>query len=156
MVNHRTKAKPAELYSSFLFQIEEIDPNYSFGSVTSKYDKEPYSEYAHTAILTRCLVPDNFVGRDTEFTLMGSRSITSQLNSDRPADRIAECVGTLTMKNDQRRYLGSMPLDVLLAITPVILNGGLRYIYLSGSALRYGTSRITYMAFHREADPNDY
>lgn len=156
MVKGKTKRRTYERPGSFLFKIEEIDPAYSFGSVATKYDHAPYSEHAHTVILTRCLVPDKFAGQDTEFTLIGYRSIACQLNGSKSTDRISDSVGTLTMRGDRRSYLGSMAFDTLLAIAPVILSGGLQYIYLSGSALRYGTSRITYIAFRREADPNDY
>jgi hypothetical protein len=65
-------------------------------------------------------------------------------------------VGTLTMRGSRSEYLGSIPFDVLLALAPPILAGGLKFIYLSGPALSHGSSRIRDISFWGEADPAEF
>jgi hypothetical protein len=60
------------------------------------------------------------------------------------------------MRGTQSEYLGSLPFDVLMALSPVVLAGGLKFIYLSGPELKRGSTRIQHMHFFSEAHPEDY
>lgn len=150
----RTKTETAP--ASYLFKIGGIHPDYSFGTAHPPYEHGTLSEYAHTEIQAECLVPKRLSGRSTRITLLGDRGLTRSLAATpKPAEPISG-IGTLTMRGSQSEYLGSLPFDALLALAPLILARGLRYIYMSGPPLWHGSSRITYMAFKQIADPADY
>jgi hypothetical protein len=155
MVRKR-KPKQIEIVQSYLFAIETIKPHYSFGIGHPRFDRGVYSEHAHTEIMGTCLVPRKLSGRETRFILIGDRTITTEMNDPGKVVRQATGVGTLTMRGSRSEYLGSFPFDVLLAVAPIILAGGLKFICLSGPALSHGSSRIRDISFWREADPAEF
>lgn len=156
MAEKRT-SKSTETVESFLFKIESISPDYSFGLGNPRFDRGAYSEHAHTEIVATCLAPKRFAGRTTAFTLLGSRDIAEELRQPDKAFQQPRGVGTLTVRGNRSEYLGSLPLDALLNLTQPIIAGGLEYISLAGFRER-GTSaiRINYVAFRREMDLDDY
>ena len=140
---------------TYLFEIKEIIPDYSFGVAHSRFDQGAFGEYAHTEITAICVVPQKLSGRETRFLLIGDRRITQELNkpgSETPWNGI----GTLTMRGTRSEYLGSFPLDVLIGLAPLIQAEWLRFITLSGPQLRHGSSRISHFRFVKHADPDDY
>jgi hypothetical protein len=155
MVRKR-KPKQIETAESYLFAIETMRPDYSFGLGDPRFDRGVYSEHAHTEIMATCLVPQKLSGRETRFILIGDRSITAETNDPDRVVQSATGVGTLTMRGSRSEYLGCFPFDVLLALAPSILAGGLKFIYLSGPALSHGSSRIRCISFWREADPSQF
>ena len=153
-----TRKRPSKpTLESFLFKIESISPDYSFGLGNPRFDRGAYSEHAHTEIVAACLAPKRFAGRATTFTLLGSRDIAEELRQPDRAFQQPRGVGTLTMRGNRSEYLGSLPLDALLSLTHPIIAGGLAYISLAGFR-EHGTSaiRVNYVAFRREVDLDDY
>ena len=71
-------------------------------------------------------------------------------------DHVPLCIGSMTFRGASSEYLGSIPFDSLMAISLMILSGAIKFIYLSGTPLKRGSSRIRYMAFWEEANPDDY
>lgn len=61
----------------------------------------------------------------------------------------------LTMRGEQSSYLGSLPYDAAWRLSPVILTGGFRYIYLHGSAMYRGIAQIHSIGFYEEFDVED-
>lgn len=156
MAEKRTP-KPTETVESFLFKIESISHDYSFGLGNARFDRGAYNEHAHTEIVTTCLAPKRFAGRVTTFTLLGDRSITEELRQPDSTVQRPRGVGTLTMRGNRSEYLGPFPLDALLTLTQPVLAGGLKYISLAGLRERRTSAiRVNYIAFRREADLNDY
>lgn len=141
---------------SFLFEIKMVAPDYSFGSAHPPYNRGYLAEYAHTEIDAVCLIPRKFAGRATRFILLGDRAVSCELNDPREQERPWNGVGTLTMRGSRSKYLGTVPFDALLALSPVIAAGTLRFIYMSGAPLRHGSAHIDYFALKRNADPDDY
>lgn len=141
---------------SYLFQIDRIMPDYSFGIGNSRFDIGSYSEYAHTEIAATCLAPKKLAGRVTRFTLMGNRQIVADLTEPSELERKPNCVGVLTMRGQQSEYSGKLPFDALYSVSASILAKGLRFILLNGPPLQRGSSRIGYIAFKAEIDLDDY
>ncbi|WP_156404897.1 hypothetical protein [Sphingomonas sp. Root241] len=139
----------------YLFRIEEVVPNYSFGISLGQLQVGPYAEYHHTEVETVCVSPKRFANRSTNFTLMGDRSHTADLTHPNQDSRARIGVGTLTMRGDQSSYLGSLPLDAALPIPALIQSGGYKFIYLAGEPVRYGSASIRYISFYHDYDVNE-
>lgn len=156
MAEKRTP-KSTETAENFLFKIESINPDYSFGLGNPRFDRGAYSEHAHTEIVTTCLAPKRFAGRATTFTLLAERSISEELSKPDRAIQRPLGVGTLTMRGNRSQYLGSLPLDALLSLTQPVLAGGIKYISFAGLRDRGSSAiRVNYIAFRREVDLDDY
>lgn len=91
----------------------------------------------------------------TEFTLIGQRELEHDLWMQVSAPEHEAGIGTLTMRGEQSSYLGVLPYDAAWRLTPAILAGGFRFIYLSGSATYRGTARIHSIGFYQEFDMDD-
>jgi hypothetical protein len=141
---------------SFVFRIDAILPDYSFTIGHERFGDGDYAEHCQTKINATCMVPKRFDGRDTTFTLLGSRRIIDKiLKRSLPSDHTLN-IGTLTMRGQQSEYLGSIPFDAALALPAITLLGGFRFIFLSGIPIRGGPTQINYMSFGKEFDPDDY
>ena len=154
--NRKLTERKLSVPESYLFQIDRIMPDYSFGISYSRFDDGAYSEHAHTEIVATCLVPAKLAGRTTTFTLMGDRHLISE--EAHPSDEGfgPKSIGSLTMRGERNEYAGRLPFDALASMSALILAGGVQFILLSGSARKRGTSLINYMAFKKEANPEDY
>lgn len=145
------RRKAPEAWGSYLFEIVRLHSHYSFGR-GSRFDRTAFGEYLHPQIDATCLAPEKFRGRLTHFTLIGDRRIEHDLWMQTPAPEHEAGVGTLTMRGEQSDYLGSLPYDAAWRLSPVILTGGFRYIYLHGAAMYRGTARIHSIGFYEEFD----
>jgi len=101
-------------------------------------------------------MPPKLAGRETQFTVIGDREYTQALVQPPRDCTAANGIGTLAMRGGESQYLGSLPFDVLMAIGPCVLTGGLQFMALVGPPLFRGSTRITRMSFLKDADPNDY
>ncbi len=141
---------------SFVFRIDAILPDYSFTVGHERFGDGDYAEHCQTKISATCMVPKRFDGRDTTFTLLGSRRIIDQILKRSPPSDYTPSIGTLTMRGQRSEYLGSIPFDAALALPAITLLGGFKFIFLSGIPIRGGTTQINYMSFGKEFDPDDY
>jgi hypothetical protein len=148
----KEKRSPVPQSESYLFRIEQIAPNYSFGTNQGSFEVGAYSDYHHTEIDSVCLSPKRFNGRQTRFTLLADRRLASELAETTTPARAPMGIGTLTMRGNQSSYLGSIPFDAALPIPGLVLSGGYRFIYLAGEPVRNGTARIQFISFYHEYD----
>lgn len=139
---------------SYLFRIESLHSHYSFGN-GFRLDRTAYSEHLHPEIETTCLAPAKYSDRQTRFTLIGDRRLEQDLWMQARSEPFEGGVGTLTMRGRQSEYLGGVPYDAAWRIQPLILAGGLRFIYLHGAAMRRGSARIRSIAFYQDFDPDE-
>lgn len=148
--------KPQEIQSEiYLFRIEKVVPNYSFGTNHGPHRAGPYSEYHHTEIEATCVSPKRFEGRLTFFTLMGERDHAADLIRPDETTRKPIGIGSLTMRGEQSSYLGSLPLDAALLIPALLQSGGYKFIYLAGEPVRYGSATIRYISFYHDFDVDE-
>lgn len=152
----KSKSRNPETRDSYLFRIDSILPDYSFGIGHARVDIGSYAEYVHTEIKATCLIPKKLSGRTTRFTLMGDRQLASELVEPSYQENKPIGIGTLTMRGQRNEYMGKLPFDALANLSALILANGFQFILLSGTALQRGTSRIDYIGFKSEADPEDY
>lgn len=151
----RRKRTCDEQWCSYVFGIERLHAHYSIGC-GSRFQRTAYDEHLHPEIEAICLAPAKFVDRRTRFTLIGDRQLEQDLWMQKPEPNNVLGVGTLTMRGRRSDYLGAIPYDAAWRIQPLILAGGLRFIYLNGASMLRGTARITWMAFYEELDPEDF
>lgn len=150
----KLKKPRMETSENYLFQIEKLRSHYSV-SGGSKFQPTAYDEYLQPNLEAVCLFPSKLKDREVQFTLIGDRQIEQDLWMQKPAPKNENGVGTLTMRGAQSRYVGSMPYDALWRIQPLILAGGIRFIYLHGAAMFRGEARIGLIGFYDEFDLDD-
>ncbi|HEX4737740.1 MAG TPA: hypothetical protein VH331_09270 [Allosphingosinicella sp.] len=143
-----------EASESYLFRIESLHSQYSFGD-GYKLLPTAYSEHLHPEIEATCLAPTGYKDRPTRFTLIGDRRLEQDLWMQKHAVPHELGVGTLTMRGSQSHYLGAVPYDAAWRIQPLILAGGLRFIYLHGAAMRHGSASIGSISFYQEFDRDE-
>ena len=154
--SRKSTSRSPEERDSYLFRIGNILPDYSFGVGHSRFDLGSYAEYVHTEVIATCLIPKKLAGRTTKFTLMGDRHLASELTEPSYKEHKPNGIGTLIMHGQRSEYTGNLPFDALARLSALILADGFRFILLSGTALQRGTSRIDYIGFKKEADPDEY
>ena len=150
----RRGAAPINAWTSFLFRIDEVEPSYSF-SDGSKFYVTAQTEHLHLRVLTTCVAPPKFDGRETRFTLIGDRQLEHDQWMQTSAPENHNGVGTLTMRGERSEYLGAIPFDSVWHVSATMISGGLRFIYLHGAAMFRGSARISSISFYRAFDIED-
>lgn len=140
---------------SYLFEIIDVEPTYSFHAAHERFEPGSYGEHLHIELTTTCLKPKKFQGWSTEFTFIGKREVIPETLDIPRGGAIANGVGTLTMRRDHCQYLGTLPYDAASTLPLMVLAGGYRFIYLSGPPTYRGSSRIQSSSFYRQFDPDD-
>jgi hypothetical protein len=150
----KRRRRNAEEWCSYLFEIVQLHSHYSFAR-GGRLTPTAFAEYLHPEIDATCLTPEKLSGRSTRFTLIGNRRLEYDLWMQTRAPEHEAGVGTLTMRGGQSSYLGVLPYDATWRLSPVILSGGFRDIYLHGAALHRGTAGIHSIGFYEEFDLDD-
>lgn len=140
---------------SYLFEIVDIAPTYSFHVGNERFEPGAYGEHLHIELATKCLRPRKFEGRGTTFTFIGRRELIAETQAMPRAGVDPSGVGTLTLRGKQSDYLGSLPYDAANTLPLMVLAGGYKFIYLSGPPMFRGSARIGSSSFYRHFDPND-
>ena len=122
---------------SYLFEIGDIAPTYSFHVGNERFELGAYGEYLHIELTAKCLRPRKFEGRETTFTFIGTRDCIADTQTMSRA--YASGVGTLTFRGRRSDYLGLLPYDAASTLALMVLAGGYRFIYLSGPPMRRGS-----------------
>lgn len=72
---------------SYLFEILEVEPYNGFHLAYERLEPGAYGEHLHIELLTKCLRPRKFEGRETRFTFMGDRASSARSESCRAGGR---------------------------------------------------------------------
>lgn len=150
------KGPKRPVIESYLFEIEQVRPSYTFHVGYERWEVGAFGEHLHIELTAKCIHPHKFAGRETTFIFIGRREIQSQLEASAPDDFRPNGVGTLTFRGARSEYLGSLPYDAASILPATIHTGGFRFVRLDGPALNRGTSAIQAVAFEWEFDPDNY
>ncbi len=140
---------------SYLFEIVDIAPTYSFHVGNDRFEPGAYGEHLHIELTAKCLRPRKFEGRETAFVFIGTRELIAETQAIPRTGAYPNGVGTLTFRGKQSDYLGSLPYDAANTLPLMVLAAGYKFIYLSGPRMFRGSSRIGSSSFYRHFDPND-
>ncbi|OHD00929.1 MAG: hypothetical protein A2885_13565 [Sphingopyxis sp. RIFCSPHIGHO2_01_FULL_65_24] len=144
------KRPPAKLEVSYIFRIERFAPSYAL-SGGSEWQETTFDEYFSLEFTARCLIPEKYADRLTEFSIGGSRELT-KLQSQPANGHKAQGVGLLTFHGKRSKMDGRIPVDAMQFISPQIGLGTIKFIYLIGDPVVRGNASIRWIAFESEVD----
>lgn len=129
----RVLAKRAkEEYCTFIVEVINWELPYSFSiNYDSKHFPSPYSEYLHLHVQGVLREPKKHGGKEIDLTFIGDRSIIPEINNTSSLNKPTR-VGTITMRGENRGFIGSLPFDSLQVIAPMLESKRLRFIQLHG------------------------
>lgn len=142
-------------YQTYVFQIDGWTPSYSFAVNHAAWREGPYWEYLALTVTGRIVSPSKFKDRAGQLVLLGNREDARKVEEPPSSDWRPNCVGSLTIRGRRTEYLGSIPHDSLWGVVGMLNAGALRFVDLTGEALRYGTAMIQTISFSRELDPEN-
>lgn len=151
MTRQRARPGPAPRTpeQSYLFRIIRCEPSYSMRIRNFPGGKAPLEEYAHPHIIAECQFPKKLVGRETDFVLIGRRSLHEEFGHQ------ATSVGMLRMRGTTSEFLAALPIDVLGHLLTGVMLGGYRFIALHGAPLHRGEADINSMSFENHYEVSE-
>lgn len=148
--------RPKEEYTTFVVEVLDWELPYSFSlSHNDKFSPGPYLEHLHLQITGVIREPQKHGGKEIELTFIGDRSIIPEINN-RSSDYKPNRVGTIVMRGEYRRYLGSLPIDSLPVIAPMLESKRLKFLELHGLSLFRGESSTRSIRFFKDYDPEEW
>jgi hypothetical protein len=148
--------KVKEEYTTFAVEVIDWELPYLFSlNHNDKYFPGPYSEHLHLQVKGVIREPKIHDGMAIELTFIGDRSIVPDINN-RSSVIKPNRVGTLNMRGEYRRFIGSIPIDSLQIIAPMLESKRLRYVELHGSSLFRGEAATRSIRFFKDYDPEEW
>ncbi|MHB8057414.1 MAG: hypothetical protein ACYDHC_05915 [Desulfuromonadaceae bacterium] len=148
--------RPKVDYCTFVVEIFDWELPYSFSiHHDSKHYPSPYSEHLHLQVQGVIREPKMHGGKEIDLTFIGDRSIVPEINN-LSSDSKPNRVGTINMRGEYRRFIGSIPFDSLLVIAPMLESKRLRFLELHGSILYRGEAATRSIRFFKDYDPEEW
>jgi hypothetical protein len=152
-----TRKKVTEAYGSYIVEVVDWETCYSFTiNSDDRFYSGSYGEHLRFEVkgILRC--PLKFEGKDIQVTFLGSRPLTTYLNTEEYITPQPLSVGHLTIRGQQRDYIGSLPFDTVPVISSLLQAKQVRFISMSGKALFRGSASIDWINFMRDFDPEEW
>jgi len=148
--------RPKEEYTTFVVEVVDWELPYSFSiNHDSKHYPSPYTEHLHLQIKGIFREPKKHDGKEIDLTFIGERDIIPEINDQSSANK-PNRVGTINMRGEYRRFIGSIPFDSLQIIAPMLESKRLRYVVLHGSSLFRGEAATRSIRFFKDYDPEEW
>lgn len=158
MMKTRKKAKsPKRQEVTYCIEIENWEMPYSF-SIPPRKDivEGPFWEHACLRISGKLLHTEKLVGKDIKVYIIMDRRYTTVLESPEKFSKEPERIGTLTIRGENREYLGSLPFDAMQTICHLLQGENIKYVMLGGPSLYRGESAIRSIYFEKDYNPEDW
>ena len=153
--NARPK-RPKEEYCTFVVEVIEWELPYLFSiHHDSKHYPSPYTEYLHLQVKGIIREPKKHGGKEIDLTFIGDRSIVPEINN-LSSDSKPNRVGTINIRGEYRRFIGSIPFDSLQVIAPMLESKRLRFLELHGLSLYRGEAVTKSIRFFKDYDPEEW
>jgi len=157
-VARKKKKKVVRDYTSYLIEIQDWKAPYSFHLNHDRLlNKGPYSDHIELTINGIFLYPQQYAGNNCELTFLGDREKTRMLNKpEKFNDYQPLRIGTLSIRNDRRVFLGSFPMDSVKLIINMLIFEKYKYLDFYGYTPRYGSAEIFSMHFEEKLDEDEW
>jgi len=153
----KVRKKVQEEYGSYIVELTDWETNYLFTvNRNERFFAGSYREHLHLEIKGVLRHPSKFDGKDIKVTLLGDRTLTSQLAAEEYVTPQPLSVGHLTLRGQQRDYIGSIPFDAVPVVSSLLQAKQVRFISMSGKALFRGSASINSLHFMRDFDPEEW
>jgi len=153
----KARKKIQEEYGSYIVEVIDWETSYSFTvNRNERLFVGSYREHLNLEIKGVLRHPSKFEGKDIKVTLLGDRALTTQLAAEEYVTPQPVSVGHLTIRGQQRDYLGSIPFDAVPVVSSLLQAKQVHYISMSGKALFRGSAAINWINFMRDFDPEEW
>ena len=148
--------RPKEEYTTFIVEVIDWELPYSFSlNHNDKYFPGPYSEHLHLEITGVIREPQKHGGIVIDLTFIGDRRIVPEINNP-SSDYKPNRVGTITMRGEHRSFIGSLPIDSLPVIVPMLESKRLKFLELHGLSLFRGEAATRSIRIFKDYEPEEW
>lgn len=153
----KARKKVQEEYGSYIVEVTDWETSYSFTvNRNERLFVGSYREHLNLEIKGVLRHPSKFDGKDIKVTLLGDRTLTAQLAAEEYVTSQPVSVGHLTIRGQQRDYLGSIPFDAVPVVSSLLQAKQVRFVSMSGKALFRGSALINWINFMRGFNPEEW
>lgn len=130
---------------------------YSFSvNFNKKLIEGPFWEHINLKIEGKLVYPEKFTDKNIQILILGDRRLSQVVQKPKDYHRYEpNSVGMLTLRGENREFLGSIPFDVLNGISIQLQSGKIKYLILNGSRLYQGKTEIRHMRFSKDFGSED-
>lgn len=148
--------RPKEEYTTFVVEVVDWELPYLFSlDHDDRHFPSTYSEHLHLEVQGVIREPKKHGGKEIELTFIGERSIVPEINN-RSSDNKPNRIGTISMRGENRGFIGSLPFDSLQVIAPMLESKRLRYLELHGLSPCRGEAATRSIRFFKDYDPEEW
>ena len=149
---HRVKKE----YCTFIVEIKDWEMTYLFSlDRGNMFSEGPYMEFPHLEIKGVIRQPEKYAGKEMSATFMGDREMFPRISDRSHPERKPLGVGSLTLRGENRQYLGSLPHDSLPTIVNLLEYKRIQFFHLHGLIPHRGHTLISSVRFFRNYNPED-
>jgi hypothetical protein len=141
---------------TFIFEINEWEPDYLLSVNHDRHRDGPYSEYVNIKMTAPCIFPEQLAGRVAQVHIMGQRKFLDPEIYRRDRDWKPLCVAGLHLPPSSGEFYLAVPLENMPFLLTAFTHGLFRFISLWGPPLKRSNSLCTTVNFMRTVDLSDY
>jgi len=155
MKNKRSKKQESES-CSYCIEILDWSFPYYFAINTARHiSDKSYLEGNSLELKGKLIYPKKHVDKTIDITIRGSRQLLHAIEHPERYDTEPTAVGDLKIRGKERELYCFVPIDALNTIMLALQAGKIKYLELSGHALRYGSADIRSVHYSKEYTPED-
>ena len=141
---------------SYTIEVQNWDLTYSFGlNNIPKFIPGSFIESLDLKIMGMILQPKKYEAKEIKVTFVGDRSLISKITEEENFETKPNGIGSITLRGEQREFLGFLPIDVLPTVDSMLESKRIRFLTLYGSALTRGHAYIKYLHFLKSYEPEE-
>jgi len=149
--SHRRAVKE---YCSYIVEIQDWELTYSLGlNPNPKLLSGQYTEALHLSLKGILRQPEKYSSKEITSTFIGDREIFPTKND---SDFTPRCVGAITLRGEQRDFIGALPFDSLPIISSPMQSNQVQFVDFYGQTHKYGHADIRWIHFFKKYDPEEY
>lgn len=152
----RKQQRHNDEWQSYYGDIVDWEVGYSLMVGRFRRPLQPYHEHLTLNVSLRLLYPPKLGGEIIGMQILGKRDEDRELDTEQHDEFLPLVVGTLTVRGQERSYLGSLPYTAIMGLLPALESRRIRMMTLHGKKLYRGEAQITSMGLVREVDPDEW
>jgi hypothetical protein len=154
----KKKSRESNEPQRYVFHVEAVHPEYSFGVNLLRHEASPLKEFFHPKVTGRLLVPAMQDVSEAELVLIGNRELMQALQTperDTWEKWQPEAIGFIEVRDGKLSGVLSLPFDILCLLLPLLVTHHISVIELDGKKLKYRQSRIRSVSFATHYNPEE-
>lgn len=153
----RRRTRKAEENCSYIIEITDWELSYSFSlNWNERMSDGPYWESLHLETKGIIRMPEKYAPKEIRAVFIGDRRIPPDPRDPELGNWKPRCVGAITLRGEQREFIGSLPFDSLSLLSSLHEAGKIKFIDLYGKAPSYGSADIRSIHFLQKYNPEEY